>query len=234
MAAHLKTQARKNLVYVPIGDSYTIGTSVEETERWPNQLVAKLNSKNRPHMLPINPARNGYTTVDVINHELPIVRKLKPDLVTLLIGVNDWVRGSDEASFRENIRFILDELQTSLNKGGKVIVLTIPDFSARPKGKNYARGRNITEGITRFNRIVQEEASNRKIVVVDVFSLSQGMARDSSLVASDQLHPSGKEYQLWAELVLQNYWRVEIKKAVKKNRPQLLLEIVFSYQDPRN
>lgn len=28
--------------YVALGDSYTIGTSVNDGERWPNQLVARL------------------------------------------------------------------------------------------------------------------------------------------------------------------------------------------------
>ena len=30
------------LRYVALGDSYTIGTSVDESERWPNQLVERV------------------------------------------------------------------------------------------------------------------------------------------------------------------------------------------------
>jgi len=32
------------LRYVAVGDSYTIGTSVSESERWPNQLVAEVSA----------------------------------------------------------------------------------------------------------------------------------------------------------------------------------------------
>ncbi len=205
IVAHLKPQPRKNLVYVPVGDSYTIGTGVEDAARWPNQLVTKLNSIGRAHMLPVNPAKSGFTTEDLLKWELPVVKKLKPDLVTLLIGANDWVQNSNAISFRRNMGLIMDQLLANLNTGGTLIVLTIPDFSASPRGKNYAGGRNISKGLSVFNQIIKEEANTRGIKVVDIFPLSQGMARDSLLVASDGLHPSGVEYRLWVDLVLRNY-----------------------------
>ena len=40
-----------------------------------------------------NPAVNGFTTEDLIASELALVGRLKPELVTILIGVNNLVQG---------------------------------------------------------------------------------------------------------------------------------------------
>jgi lysophospholipase L1-like esterase len=86
------------LRYVALGDSYTIGTSVGEADRWPAQLVRRLAdptaepSTSRLDLV-ANLAVNGFAASDVIEVELPRLDALRPDFVTLLIGVNDVVRG---------------------------------------------------------------------------------------------------------------------------------------------
>ena len=49
--------------FVALGDSYTIGTSVAEGDRWPNQLVRMLG----PDLLELtaNLGVNGYTSVEI-------------------------------------------------------------------------------------------------------------------------------------------------------------------------
>ena len=37
---------KKEFKYLALGDSYTIGESVSEQDRWPNQLAARLNISN--------------------------------------------------------------------------------------------------------------------------------------------------------------------------------------------
>ena len=76
-----------------------------------------------------------------------------------------------------------------------------PDFGVTPEGPKYSRGRDISAGIGDFNRIVTEEARKRGLRVVDLFERSKQMAIDRSLVAADRLHPSGKEYAEWENLI---------------------------------
>jgi lysophospholipase L1-like esterase len=82
-----------------------------------------------------------------------------------------------------------------------LLVVTIPDFSVTPDGPTYARGRNISEGIASFNKIVTEESKKRGLRVVDIFELSKKMGSDKSLVAADGLHPSAKEYAEWEKII---------------------------------
>jgi lysophospholipase L1-like esterase len=53
--------------YVALGDSYTIGTSVDEAARWPNQLVAALAKlPGRRLELVANLGVNGFASRDLI------------------------------------------------------------------------------------------------------------------------------------------------------------------------
>ena len=83
----------------------------------------------------------------------------------------------------------------------KIIVVTVPDFSVMPAGKQYSGGRDISAGIASFNKIIKKEAAVHGLQVVDLYPLSQTMGGDGSLSASDGLHPSAKGYALWADLI---------------------------------
>jgi len=195
-------QNKKVINYLPLGDSYTIGTGASEKEAWPYLLAGHLNEKNTSCKLLANPAQNGFTTQDLIDEELPVVKKLKPNFVTLLIGVNDWVQGVSKADYAKNLVYILDAVQKELPGKTKLVLVTIPDFGVTPTGKSYSRGRNIGEGISEFNEIIKAEGLKRKLPVVDIFEISKKMGSDNSLVARDGLHPSAKEYAEWEKVIL--------------------------------
>lgn len=198
--------------YVALGDSYTICEGAGEAESWPVLLTAHLNEAGIPAELIVNPSRTGYTTQDLINKELPVFESSSPTLATLLIGVNDWVRGVEEKTFSKNLVLIIDKIQSKLSEKKNLVLITIPDFSAAPSGKYYGGGRNISEGIAAFNKIIIDEAKKRDLKVVDIFEVSKQMADDPSLVADDQLHPSAKEYAVWEKMIFP-----VVKEVLSKN-----------------
>lgn len=195
-------QSIKTINYLPLGDSYTIGTGASEKESWPFILAEHLNAAKISCRMLANPARNGFSTAELIHEELPLLKKLHPDFVTLLIGVNDWVRGVSKSSFTKNLIYILDEVEKELPDRKKIILVTIPDFGVTPTGKNYSNGRNISEGISEFNISIKSEAKKRGLVLVDIFEISKKMGLDNSLVAADGLHPSAREYAIWETIIL--------------------------------
>jgi lysophospholipase L1-like esterase len=187
--------------YVAIGDSYSIGEGASPNESWPAVLTRHLNGQGLHIDLVANLSRTGWTTRDAIDLELPLFLTSEPNFATLLIGVNDWVQGVDETTFRKNFVFLLDQMLSVLPDKKRLLVVTIPDFGVTPTGPRYARGRDISKGIGRFNEILTEEAKKRSLTIVDVFPLSREMGKDKSLVASDGLHPSAKEYAEWEEII---------------------------------
>jgi lysophospholipase L1-like esterase len=164
-------------------------------------LVKHLAEKGYSVDLAGNPARTGYTTDDLIRKELPVFDAEKPDIVTLLIGVNDYVRGKELDEFRCNLVFILDHLQKGMKHSQQIVLIAIPDYSVTPGGKLYASGRDVSEDLREWNDEIRKEAQKRKLPFVDIFPLTQRMGEDRSLTAADGLHPSAKEVALWEEKI---------------------------------
>jgi acyl-CoA thioesterase-1 len=182
--------------YVALGDSYTIGTSVTEAERWPDQLVAKVPALE----LVSNLGVNGYTSDDVIRNELPQLASRQPQVVSLLIGVNDVVQGVPESTYRANVATILDRL-VALVGAGNIVVVTIPDYTVTPAGGDFGDREQQSTGIQANNRAMTELATARGIAVVDIYDISLDAGADRGLVAGDGLHPSGAQYARWVERI---------------------------------
>lgn len=193
-AVTLDPEAR--LRFVALGDSYTIGTSVAEAERWPNQLAARL-----PRLeLIANLGVNGFTSRDLIEVELPRLAALRPDVVSVLIGVNDVVQGVPAETYRRNVILVLDELVEAVG-AARVLVVTTPDYTVTPAGADYGDPARQSAGIRQNNAIIAELAAVRGITVVDVYDISLEAGTDRSLVAGDGLHPSGAQYARWVERI---------------------------------
>ena len=185
------------LRYVALGDSYTIGTSVGDAERFPNQLVAKLPQLE----LVANLGVNGFTSRDLIEVELPRLPALAPEVVTVLIGVNDVVQGVPTEVYQANVVRILDALVDRVG-AGRIVVVTIPDYTVTPAGADYGDPVKQSAGIQRNNATMTELATARGIRVVDIFDISREAAGDRSLVARDGLHPSGAQYGRWVDRIV--------------------------------
>jgi len=189
------------MLYLALGDSYTIGESVEENLRWPVQLVERLRKDN----VNINDAeiiaRTGWTTDELMS----AVEAAEPgddyDLVSLLIGVNNQYRGGDLSNFREELVELIDiAVRSADSVASRVIVLSIPDWGVMP----FADGRDradIAAEIDAFNTVVREECGYAGVKYYDITAISRRAAYDSSLVATDGLHPSGKMYSMWVDQV---------------------------------
>jgi acyl-CoA thioesterase-1 len=191
------TPAGPSLRYVALGDSYTIGTSVAERERWPNQLVAL-----EPRLqLVANLAVNGFTSRDVVEVELPQLDALRPEFVTLLIGVNDVVQGVPAETYRRSVVRILEDAVRRVG-ADRILVVTTPDYTVTPSGSDYGDPVQQAAGIRENNAIITEVAEALGIAVVDIHAISLEAATDPSLVAFDGLHPSGAQYARWVERIL--------------------------------
>jgi lysophospholipase L1-like esterase len=195
------TLVEKKIRYVAIGDSYSIGEGASPNESWPAVLTRHLNEKGLRVDLVANPSRTGWTTKEAIDLELPVFVRARPNFATLQIGVNDWVQGISEETFRKRFALLVDRILGVLGNKNRLLIVTIPDFSVTPAGGRYGHGRDISEGILRFNQIIIEEAKRRELRVVGVFQLSKEMKNDSSLIAADGLHPSAREYAEWEKVI---------------------------------
>jgi lysophospholipase L1-like esterase len=188
-----------NIRYLALGDSYTIGESVDEAERWPNQLAGMLRTDSVSAEVTII-AKTGWTTSELWDGIQ--AREIKPpyDLVSLLIGVNNQYRGYDINEYREQFVFLLNKsIEYAGGNPKRVIVLSIPDWGVTPFAGNRD-SKKIAIEINQFNAVNREETEKVGAQYVNITPISRDAVTDPSLIADDGLHPSGKMYLEWAKL----------------------------------
>ena len=191
----------RTIRYLALGDSYTIGESVSEGERWPDQLAELLRVDGIAVEVTVI-ARTGWTT-DELWQGIQARGVAPPyDLVSLLIGVNNQYRGSDIAEYREQFVFLLNKaIEYAGGEPNRVIVLSIPDWGVTP----FAGSRDskqIAVEINRFNAVKREETEKSGAHYIDITPISRKAVTHPELIAGDGLHPSGEMYAEWAKLVL--------------------------------
>jgi lysophospholipase L1-like esterase len=198
--------------YLALGDSYTIGQSVAADDRYPVQTIQLLFNDSIKFDPPEIIAQTGWTTANLLNRiNSSPPTKTTYDIVTLLIGVNNQYQGLSQDQYRIEFTTLLNKaIQFAGNKTNRVIVLSIPDYSVTPYAANYDKLKISTQ-IDSFNLINKAVSLAADVGYLDITASTRMAATDTTLIAYDGLHPSGKEYSKWAA------WLAPmIKEALKK------------------
>lgn len=188
--------------YLALGDSYTIGESVAEVQRWPVQLMQAFRSRGYKCETPEIIAVTGWRTDDLRN----AIRMRDPgrdyDLVSLLIGVNNQYQGRSVSEYEKEFDALLDIAITHAQKDkSRVIVLSIPDYGYTPFGRE--KQEKVSELIDAFNAVNKRITLKKGVAYIDITDISRMGLKQPDLVADDGLHPSGKMYALWVDRVMQ-------------------------------
>ncbi len=184
--------------FLALGDSYTIGESVDPALRWPVLLAKALEGEGVPIGDPVIVARTGWTTSELAAGIDEAGLTGAYDVVSLLIGVNNQYRGRDLGEYRTQFMDLLSRaVAFAGGDPGRVLVLSIPDWGVTP----FAEGRDpgqIALEIDAFNEVGRNESEAAGVRYLDVTGISREAATDPGLVADDGLHPSGVMYARWA------------------------------------
>ncbi len=188
--------------FLVLGDSYTIGESVDRSHRWPVLLASGLREAGIPVGDPTIVARTGWTTSELRAGIQTAEITGRYEMVSLLIGVNNQYRGLDPQEYQTEFRDLLSQaINFAGGDPGRVLVLSIPDWGVTPFADGRDRARIAAE-IDEFNEVNRAESDGAGAVYLDVTAISREAATDPSLVAEDGLHPSGVMYARWADLAL--------------------------------
>jgi lysophospholipase L1-like esterase len=191
----------KKHTFLALGDSYTIGESVAESERWPMQFIELMKSAGKDFETPEIVAKTGWTT-DELSRAIADANPKGPyDMVSLLIGVNNQYRNYSPQLYKKEFILLLEQaISFAGNNANHVVVLSIPDWGVTP----FAEGRDISKialEIDHFNSINREIAGAYGVTYIDITPHSRSVESETNLVAEDKLHPSGSMYSYWAKRV---------------------------------
>ena len=189
------------LRYLALGDSYSIGESVPEAERWPNQLVDSLRARtagiswNEAEIV----ATTGWTTTNLSNGmDAAQVDTATWDLVSLLIGVNNQYQGLSVEAYAIQFDALLDRaVSLTGGRSDRVFVVSIPDYGYTPFGASNQS--SISAALQTFNDTCLARTQAAGIAHFNITPISQQHPETPGLVAPDGLHPSGLQYSLWVD-----------------------------------
>ena len=88
-----------NLSFLALGDSYTIGESVSENQRWPNQMINIALNEDLLFEQPIIIAKTGWRTEQLID----TLNKINSDIQTLKIVLFIYAKLRNKNLFCSNI-----------------------------------------------------------------------------------------------------------------------------------
>ena len=126
-------RTERPLRFLALGDSYTIGESVTEAERWPVQLVGNLRKQGINIGDPEIIAKTGWTTAELAEGIAAAAPQGSYDLVSLLIGVNNQYRGLSQEAYRgEFVGLLETAVSLAGNNPSRVFIISIPDWGATP------------------------------------------------------------------------------------------------------
>ena len=179
----------KDIKFVMVGDSIThfweqAGKSVMDAE------FAKY------HPLDLGFAGDRTQNCLYVIEKTDIFSKIDPQLVMLLIGVNNfgWNQGGPVAT-AEGIRLCVKAIQEKA-PNAKILLLGIFPAGNTPNDENRPK-------IAATNEIIKGFADNKTVFYEDLgpkFLTPTGvLERD---IMADFLHPTAKGYEIWAEAVM--------------------------------
>lgn len=197
--------------FLALGDSYTIGEGVADSDRWPNQLAVALRDTGIDIDDPRIIATTGWTT-----DELSLAvddASLANDfaLVALLIGVNNQYRGRSIDNYASEFSGLLKRAVALAGGNNKrAIVVSIPDWGVTEFASSRGRDTNaIANEIDAFNATAQSIAESHDVAFIDITALTRAHPDE---VVDDGLHPSAAQYSRWVER-LDSVARVALRDA---------------------
>lgn len=170
--------------FVALGDSTTEGMDdprPDGTYRgWADRLAERLACDN-PDLLYANLAIRGRRISQVQDEQLAPALALRPDLATVVAGLNDLLRRRyDPAATAGSLETMLVELR---NVGAEVMTFTLPDLSCVSPIARIVRTRLFA-----YNEAIREVGQRTGAIVVDI--AAEPVALDPRLWSVDRLHAS--------------------------------------------
>lgn len=189
--------------YLALGDSYTIGEQVPIHDNFPNQAVQLLRRQHFDVADPVIIATTGWATDELASAIREHNIRETFSFVTLLIGVNNQYRGRSIENFRQEYVQLLDQaIVFAKGNAQHVFVLSIPDWGVTPFAEDRD-GQKIAKEIDEYNAACKEITLDHKCQYLEITESTRAHGHDKDYLAKDGLHPSAKEYAIWAELLEQ-------------------------------
>ncbi|MCX4668727.1 SGNH/GDSL hydrolase family protein [Streptomyces sp. NBC_01381] len=184
------------LRFVAMGDSLTegIGDPVADGWRgWAALLAAGLAPPGGGDTEFHNVAVSGAQTSDVLKRQLPAALELRPDIISVVVGVNDTLRCTFDI---HAVAARLDQIYASCaQQGALLLTACLPDPGAM-LGLPGALARPLARRQRGVNAVVH--ALSERYGAVHLHAAEGDWVADRGLWSADRLHPGERGHRLLA------------------------------------
>ncbi len=189
-------------VYVALGDSTGVGVGARRS--YPARLAARAARAGTPVRLE-NLCASGARVADVLRDQLGRAVAARPAVVTLGIGINDVLLGTDAASYARDLEEVAHRLDAS---GARVLLLDVPDLALSPRAvgeeaRTAVRGRART-----LNAVIADVARRHAFERADLFGRGDAVYGAPGTLSGDAFHPSDLGYERWADALAAPFQRL--------------------------
>ncbi len=150
----------------------------------------------------INAGISGHTTVQGLARMEKDVLFHRPDVVTVMFGLNDLAKSGDLEAYRANLVKIVKRTRAA---GGEPVLCT-------PNSVKTTEPRPF-EKLVEYCRVVREVAAREKVALCDSFAAFEKMRADDPLAwrltLSDEIHPNMAGHKAIAEQIAETISGVE-------------------------
>lgn len=189
----------EQIIYAALGDSLTAGVGADKYEQsFPYQLAQKIQHDQKQIKL-LNWSVPGAKTEDVIDTQLNQAIAADPDIITVLIGVNDIHGQVAAAQFQQNYETILDRLARQTR--ARIYAINIPYIGAEtlllPPYSYYYDFQT-----KQHNEIIKNLCDRHQVEYIDLYApTAEIFRRAGPHYSGDLFHPSAEGYSLWAQII---------------------------------
>lgn len=168
--------------YVAVGDSSTEGLVDDDGQGgfrgWADRLAEHVDAAY-PGLAYANLAVRGLSAGEIAASQLAAAIALRPDLATVVAGMNDLLRRNFDA---ERVAATVGAMVGALRDGGATVVtFTIPDVSRRMR-----LGQTLTARTAALNACLRRVAAERDALLLDLASAP--LSQDPRMWAVDRIH----------------------------------------------
>ncbi|MEU8032199.1 SGNH/GDSL hydrolase family protein [Streptomyces sp. NPDC049099] len=178
--------------FVALGDSLTegVGDPAGDGRRGWAALLAPSLAEPQHAVAFTNLAVSGAQTRDVLERQTPAARALRPDLVSVVIGVNDTLRRTFDI---QAVAAHLDEVYAAFTReGATVLTACLPDPGAM-LGLPGALARPLARRQRAVNTVVH--ALSERYGAVHLHAADGAWITDRALWSADRLHPGERGHR---------------------------------------
>ena len=194
---HVGDNAKPTIVYLSLGDSTAAGWGAHDVTQTLTFKVAQSLAHRGFRVHVINFAVGGATLRDVIEKQLPKLKTIRPDLVTISVGANDATRGTAKIEYSNDLQTLRNALKHSTAR--QVLWANTPDMTQTPAPPLMFS--QLFGVRARRQNVLLKDLNDPRIDIINLHDDGKlTYARDHELYASDLFHPSAKGYAVWSEL----------------------------------